>query len=285
MKQDGDFSLGSALPRPGPALRGLLIAVLAVWLCLALAINWGSDSIAAFGEAAFGLGAGSTGAIAHGQLWRLVTASFLHNPQGLGHVLLSLLGLYFLAPSLEQGWGARRFLLFLLAASVAGYGLQALALLLLPSFVTSRLVPDLWFGSLPVVEAIAIAWATSFRNRVVQLFFVLPVSSRGLALFVVGASVLAVVAADMPPSGLVAPFGGMFAGYLLGGEPMTIRRWWLSWQLRTHERQLLAMSQHRRHQARAAGFRVIEGGQGRSPVADEGPDSEPRSGGEPPVLH
>lgn len=283
MRRTGQGDLGGAFPRPGPALRGVLGGVLLLWLAFALSINWGPDAVADAAQRLFLLGTGSSSTLPSGQLWRLVTASLLHSPQGLGHIFFGLLGLYFLGASLEAAWGARRFLLFLLGASVAGYGLQALLLLLLPTSAASRLVPPIWLGTVPMIGAIAIAWATSFRGQEVRLFFLIPVSSRGLVLFVVGASALATVAADMPSSGLLAPFGGMLAGWLLGGEPMTVRRWWLRWRLRAHERALAEVERRRRSRAAASGLRVIRGGR----AADEtdGSDPEEPTGGEPPVLH
>jgi len=277
-------SLGTALPRPGPALTAVLVALLGIWIVLALAINWGPEALAGIAVDAYATGAGRATALTRLELWRLVTAATLHEPQGLGSIFFNLLGLYFLGPSLEKTWGSRRFLLFLLGASLASYGLQAIAMTLLPAAVGQRLAPSDWVGALPLVEAIAIAWATSFRGRVVNLFFVLPVSSRGLVLFVVGASVLAVIAAEMPPSGLVAPFGGMLAGWLLGGEPMTLRRLWLNFRLRAHERELAALAAQRRSRAAASGLRVIPGGGApREPGAE--PDDEPGPGGGPRMLH
>ncbi|HOU94905.1 MAG TPA: rhomboid family intramembrane serine protease, partial [Polyangiaceae bacterium] len=183
MRRSDEPTLGGAFPRPGPALTAVLAALLGLWIVLALAINWGPEAVSGIAAQIYALGAGSPDALRQLELWRLVTAAAMHEPQGLGSIFFSLLSLYFLAPSLERSWGSRRFLLFLVGASVASYGLQALALLLLPASLGRRLAPEAWLGSMPLVEAIAIAWATSFRGRVVNLFFVLPVSSRGLVLF------------------------------------------------------------------------------------------------------
>ncbi len=284
MRRSDDPSFGTALPRPGPALTAVLAALLGIWIALALAVNWGPEALAQLASEIYEAGAGRTAALTQLELWRLVTAAALHEPQELGSIFFNLLGLYFLGPNLEKTWGSRRFLLFLLGASLASYGLQALALVLLPAAVGRRLAPDAWFGALPLVEAIAIAWATSFRGRVVNLFFVLPVSSRGLVLFVVGASVLAVIAAQMPPSGLIAPFGGMLAGWLLGGEPMTLRRLWLTFRLRAHERELAALAARQRRRAAASGLRVIPGGGAAREPGTE-PDAEPGPGGGPRLLH
>jgi len=52
------------------------------------------------------------------QVWRLVTYQFLHG--SVWHILLNMLGLYFLGPTLERHWGSKRFLLFYLGCGIAG---------------------------------------------------------------------------------------------------------------------------------------------------------------------
>jgi membrane associated rhomboid family serine protease len=266
------------LPRPGKVLTVALVLVLSIWLAFATAINWaGAD------PALFELLLGNTRAIVHGEVWRLLTAPLLHQPNTYSHILLALLGLYFLSPSLEESWGSVRFARFLIGSAVLAYALQMLAELALPHSVAQRLVGEYWFGLGPVLEAIAIAWALSFRGRTVFLMLVLPVSSGMLVLFVVAVSVLGLIAGELGPSGLVAPFGGMFAGWLLGGgTPSPGRRAWLKLTLRRRERELLRLTEARRQRVLKSGWRVVDGG--RAP--EESDDREPPpSGPGGKVLH
>jgi membrane associated rhomboid family serine protease len=260
------------LPRPGKVLTVALVLVLAIWLAFATAINWGgADAVL------FELFLGNTQAILHGEVWRLFTAPLMHHPSTYSHILLALLGLYFLSPSLEESWGSARFARFLIASALFAYTLQMLLELALPASIAGRLVGDHWFGLGPVLEAIAIAWALSFRGRTVYLMLMLPVSSGMLVLFVVAISVLGLIAGELGPSGLIAPFGGMFAGWLFGGgTPPPWRRAWLRLTLRRHEQELLRLS--RRQRVLKSGWRVVEGGRG------ESEDSKPPSSG-PKVLH
>lgn len=247
------------LPRPGRALTAAMVTLGALWLMFAAAVNWGGGSRRLF-EAL----CGNTQLILGGQVWRLLTAPLLHEPTGtISHILTVELGLWFLAPSLESAWGGRRLLRFLGLSAVLGYGLQILVELVVPSSLGARLVPGYWYGGIPAVEAVVIAFALTFRNRTVQLFFVLPVSSRGLILFAVGISALLLIAGAMGPSGLVAPFGGMLAGWLLGGStPSPLRRWWLALRLRHLDREAMRATGKGRRRGKGSGFRVIEGGAG-----------------------
>lgn len=239
-----------------------MVTLLCVWLMFAAAINWGGASRRLFDALC-----GNTELLLAGQVWRLFTAPWMHEPTGsIGHIALMLLGLYFLAPSLEQAWGGPRLLRFLLFSTLFAYGLSVLVELGVPASWRAKLVPPYWYGALPAVEAVLVAFALTFRNRTVQLFFVLPVSSRGLIVFAVALSLLMLVAGAMGPSGLIAPFGGMAAGWLFGGgTPSPIRRWWLGLRLRLLDREASLGRGRRGRQAKKAGFRVIDGGAARSP--------------------
>jgi membrane associated rhomboid family serine protease len=230
--------------------------MLSVCIMFAVGINYGG-----LDERAFLLFTGNTKAILQGQVWRLFTAGLMHQPTGPGavnHILFALLGLYFLAPTLEARWGTRRTLLFLIGSSVMGFSAQLAAEALLPRSIAGALGQPYWFGSMGAIEAIAVAWALSNRGQTVRLFFVLPVTATGLLIFVIGFSVLMVLFGDKPREGLVTPFGGMLAGYLFGaGSPTPARRLWLSLRYRWIARRAS------KFQAKggASHLRVIEGGE------------------------
>jgi membrane associated rhomboid family serine protease len=247
----------------------------AVWLMFAIAINWGDAS-----QELFWLFCGNTDLILHGQIWRLFTAPLMHLPQGsISHILFTLIGLYFLTPSLEQAWGGARLARFLFASAIIAYGFQMIMELILPASTAAKLVGRYWFGAVPVLEAVAIAWAASFRGQQVRLMFVLPVSSTGLIIFVVAMSVLRVIALSSTAEGLLSPFGGMAAGWLLGGgTPSPLRRWYLKLKLAQVERDMVRDRQQRSQRVRKSKFGVIEGGKGQK----SSKDTRKRDGSDPP---
>jgi hypothetical protein len=84
------------------------------------------------------------------------------------------------------------------------------------------------------------------------------VTSTGLLIFVVGITILYVLAGAHPPEGVVTPFGGMLAGYLFGaGNPTPARRLWLKL------RYLWIARRATKYQRKgpAPRLRVIEGGE------------------------
>jgi membrane associated rhomboid family serine protease len=242
-----------------------------VWLAFAIGLNWASAP-----ASVFYLFCGNTDLILHGQIWRLFTAPWLHVPVGtLGHIFSALLGLYFLSPALESRWGSARFAWFLFFSALIAYGTQMLAEIVLPRSISVRLVGEYWFGAMPVVEAVAIAWALSFRGQVVRLFFVLPVTSTGLILFVILASLMYVVIGAQGESGLIAPFGGMLSGWLFGaGNVSPIRRFWLKLRLAQLDAEARREAKARRKHKSRADLRVISGGRDR----DEEPEDRGSGG-------
>jgi membrane associated rhomboid family serine protease len=234
-----------------------------LWLAFAISVNWASSS-----DTLFLFLAGSNRHISEGEVWRIFTAPLLHDPigsSGVNHILSVVLGLFFLAPALESEWGTPRLLRFLAISSVFAYSIQWLACLLIPTAVVQRLVPAYWFGAMPALEAVAIAFALSMRDRSVLLFFVLPIGSRGLLMATIGISLALVAAGAIGPSGAIAPFAGMLAGWWFGGStPSPARRLWLRWQLRRLDAE--AAAQRARQRAVAAKrFEVIPGGRDSNP--------------------
>lgn len=242
------------LPKPGRALIGAMVAVTAIWVFFAVGINFGNAGTTIF-DALVG-----SDAILKGQVWRLLTSMLLHQPSGtgsVGHLLTTLFGLYFLGSSLEERWGKSRFILFLIGAGVFAAALQVLVSTLLPTLQKSMVLngrgEPIFYGALGVVDAVAIAWALSFRGRQVRLFFVLPVSGFGLIVFVIAMNVLYVLAMETRHEGLVTPFGGILAGFLFA-EGSPVRRAYLKWKLG-------------RLQGRSAALQDLGGGFGKGGLA------------------
>ena len=243
------------LPRPGPVVLSAMGLLVAVWVGLAIAINFFDVP-----EEVLRALACSSDALMRGELWRLLSAGLLERPTGPGatwNLLFTVLGLYFFAPALERSWGGRRMALFLAGSVVFGFATQFVVERLLPAGL-GNLRQEQWLGAMGAVEAVAVAWALSNRDKTVGLMFVLPVGATGLLLFVVGVSVLRVIAAEKIPEGLFTPFGGMLAGYLFGaGTPTPAGRLVLKVRYLFLARRAAAL------RARGAKLSVIEGGEGR----------------------
>ncbi|HSO00789.1 MAG TPA: rhomboid family intramembrane serine protease [Candidatus Nanopelagicales bacterium] len=251
-----DQRVSFGFPRPGKALIGMMIAITCIWVMFALGLNWAGASSGVLGPFV-----GDTSAVLHGQIWRLVTAPLIHAPNDPGHLLITLLGLYFLGTSLEERWGGRRMIAFLFGSAAFAFAVQVVVGALVP-----KVGQGVFYGGLGMVEAVAVAWALAYRHATVRLFFVLPVTGMMLLVFVFVMSVLNVIAMRAPPEGLITPFGGMLAGWLFG-DSSPIRRYWLQLRFKRLQAQSVALRKLPTSSRGRSGspLRVVPGGQKQPP--------------------
>ena len=215
-----------ALPRVGPALKGVLIAIGVVGIIESILVGYAPN-----GPEYFGWLACSKEQILHGQIWRLFTAGLLTSPESMGHLIFTLVGLYFLSPELEKNWGKWRFIRFLLISVALGFllsiGVDVISGSSGPAFFHPRVI----FGAGAAITAVAIAWSEMHKTSQVQLFFFLPMTGRVLFWVTVGFCVLGLVYPTSVPEGAPAPFAGVLTGVLLGGTPSVMRTAWLRTKL------------------------------------------------------
>jgi len=256
-----DSQVAFRLPKPKGALLWFMVALGVVWIAFAIAINWLGVASA---KDAFQLLAGSTNRVFMGHLWRLLTATLIHNPSAPEHPLIVLLLLFFFATSLEEAWGTKRLFLFFCGSAAFAYGLQALLTL-----VYRPLTPDTWYGAMVLADAATVAWAFNNRNQIVRLFFLIPVRPIVMVGLLVIWHVLLVIARRPPTEGLVAPFGAILAGWMFC-DNTPLRKLWLKLKLRRLQAEVDSM-QKKRKRKRDDGpdLRVIKGGRDDE---DEPPD-------------
>lgn len=219
----------AAFPRPGRALKAVLGVIAALAIAGAVVVHWapgGAEGLAIYRWLAF-----DPDELLHGggvpRFWTLLTSGLLTFPEGIGHALWSLVGLYFLTTDLERRWGGARMLRFLAFSVVIG-NLAVLAGTLVgpalfhPSFVV---------GPLAAIVATAIAWSRENAHRQIRFMFFLPMSGRTLFWLTIGMSVLALLFLQGAPEGALAPIGGVVAGLLFAGSPSPVRALWLRLRL------------------------------------------------------
>lgn len=152
-----------------------------------------------------------------GQLWTVVSYSFLHDTRYLFHVAGNLLALYFLGRELLPLLGARRFL-----------GLYAGALLLgaLTWTAVHWRTGGKLYGATAGIDALLVVFACFYPHRRMDflLFFIFPVSfkPKHLVLAMAGIDILGLVSSEIGlwslpfdfPFAHSAHLGGMMAGWL-----------------------------------------------------------------------
>lgn len=109
--------------------------------------------------------------VLHGQVWRLLTACFLHADTG--HLFGNMLGLYFFGNSVEAAWGRRRFTVAYLSFGVISNA--AIVVLYLLGWGPAG-HPAL--GASGCVFGILAACAVLYPRTTVLVFFILPMNVR-----------------------------------------------------------------------------------------------------------
>jgi membrane associated rhomboid family serine protease len=158
--------------------------------------------------------------ILHGRVWTIFTAS-LFNVSGMAF-FFDMLMLWLFVPVLENWWGEKRFIVFLIATSAVGNAVSAL--------VGLGLAPDhLVVGLSPFVYATIVAYGVLFANQPVQLFGVLPIRGRQLAIGTVCFVALFVLIEQAWVDG-AGFFSAMALAYLMTSGVWTPQLWWLKWR-------------------------------------------------------
>lgn len=104
----------------------------------------------------------------HGQLWRLLTYAFLHDPSSIWHILFNMLFLWWFGAELEELYGAREFLTFYLVAALAGGVVFELA------WATGMSSAMECIGASGAVTALMVLYAMHFPRRIILFMFILP---------------------------------------------------------------------------------------------------------------
>ena len=142
--------------------------------------------------------------------WQIVSYSFLHGD--FNHLLFNMLGLWMFGSELEQVWGQKRFVQFYAASVVAAALTQLLVNALLGSGAPTIGASGGLFGLL-------LAFAMIFPDRIILLFFVIPMKAKYLVALYGAIELYQGVYVMNSGVAHFAHLGGMLGGLL------TIRYW------------------------------------------------------------
>lgn len=145
-------------------------------------------------------------AVLDGEVWRLFTATYMHNDFW-GHLFFNMLALYFFGPVVERVWGAGKFLLVYTAAGVAGN--VALVGLFLVGYIEPNVIG---MGASGSVLGVLGAAAVMFPHSRILLLFVLPMTLRVAALLFAGMYIINLVSQGSNYGGDVSHLVGMGIG-------------------------------------------------------------------------
>jgi membrane associated rhomboid family serine protease len=169
-------------------------------------------------------------AVLHGQVWRLLTYAFLHDP-GVGlnpggfywHIIFNMLFLYWFGRDVEEMYGPREFLAFYLVAAVLG-GV---------AFVAAGAVTGSQYclGASGAVTAVMVLCALHFPHRTILLFFVLPIPLWVFVGFQVAQDSLLFLQQTAAPPGAPHLKSTVAVTVHLGGAAFALLYYKMQWRL------------------------------------------------------
>jgi membrane associated rhomboid family serine protease len=152
----------------------------------------------------------SLSGLMHGYVWQLLTYQFMH--ADFWHVLFNCWVIYMFGIEVEQALGRKSFLTLYFASGVIGGLMQAAA-----GFIPLARFYGSVVGASAAGFGVTAAFAMLFPDRILLLFFIIPMRARFLLVL---SAVIAIfgILAPYNPSGVhmadVAHLGGMLTGVL-----------------------------------------------------------------------
>lgn len=217
------YQLGLSSPTPNVTL--FLIIIIASYLAFALL---GGTQL---GAATYNfLVLDPQRAIFKGQIWRLVTYGFLHNPTSPFHVIFNSLVLYMVGTPLEERWGEKRFFIFIMCSVVLGGVMVCLSYLIGLSHATV-------VGFSAATLALVVAWGLTFSTQNIYIFGILPLTGRQLVFVTIGFEILYAASSNSISS--AAHFGGILTAFILTFgiyKPSRIRQLYYQFKLKNRSR-------------------------------------------------
>lgn len=177
----------------------------------------------------YSIGQMRTDLVVRGQIWRLITSQYLHDPGLIFHIAFNMLTLHFLGRPLEARWGNRKFFTIYTAAGVVA----SLCLVAGGVFFPDRFPPS-WpaVGASGCILGLVGVSAVLFPNAMVILL-VFPMTMRVAALLLTSVYVLNILAQGWNYGGDLCHLGGLAFGVLWAkyGETGRVRLpAWLRWE-------------------------------------------------------
>ncbi len=198
-------------------------------------------------------------------IWQPLTYLFLH--AGLWHVGLNMLMLWMFGSELERLWGTREFLRYYFITGV-GAGVFSLVPYLGTLLTGGGYVPSI-IGASGAVYAVLLAYAMTYPERTVYIYFLMPVKVKYLMLFMGIVTFMSVGNSDGVAH--ITHLGGLVVGWIYlkrGGRyrnltmNLPLERWWHS--LRNLFRIRIVNERKKRPAHRESGWHTTGGADERS---------------------
>lgn len=136
-------------------------------------------------------------------LYQLVTYMFLHG--GFFHILMNMFVLWMFGGEIERAWGKKRFFRYYFMTGIAG---GIFTVIFQPYFSGATI------GASASVYGLLVAYAVLFPNRLIYLYFLIPVKVKYAVIAFVGLEFYASLSTANDGIGHLAHLGGAIIGFI-----------------------------------------------------------------------
>jgi membrane associated rhomboid family serine protease len=165
-----------------------------------------------------------------GQVWRLLTYGFLHDPGSVMHILFNMLFLWWFGHELEELYGHWEFLTFYLVSVALG----GIAFTLI--WKTGIMPAALCLGASGGVTAVMVLYAFHFPHQTILVMFILPVPIWALVVFQVAQDTLIFVGRFESGVAVTVHLAGAAFAALYHQTHMRLLNLWPGFRLRAPRR-------------------------------------------------
>lgn len=146
--------------------------------------------------------------VMHGEVWRLLSYAFLHDPSHFYHILFNMLFLWWFGSDVEHMHGSREFLIFYMLSALLGGAAQTAY----GYAIGHPLVPCV--GASGAVTATMVVFACHFPNKMILVFFMIPVPIWVLVVFQVAKDAYFLLTNTATPIAVSVHLAGAAFGFL-----------------------------------------------------------------------
>lgn len=138
-------------------------------------------------------------------VYQLFTYMFLHSTSSIFHILFNMLMLWMFGTEIEYTWGTRQFLKYYFLTGIAG---GIFTIMFLPNS------PAVTIGASAAIYGLLVAYAVMFPNRMILVFFLIPMRVKYAVLIFVGIEFLASMGGSSDGVAHLAHLGGAAVGFI-----------------------------------------------------------------------
>ena len=181
-------------------VKWLIIVKTAIWIFYFFAYRWIGDGLFIPLKLVPAM-------VVRGAVWQPVTYLFLHDPQGIMHILLNMLVLWMFGAPIEETWGTRRFMQYYFLCGV-GAGICVVIVNLL---VGNSYQPTI--GASGEIFGLLLAYGMLFPNQIVLFMFLFPMKAKYMVMIFGAIAFFGSFQGGSTVSNL-AHLGGMLFGFI-----------------------------------------------------------------------